>query len=305
MKKEYVKKQHYIPQFALKAFEKNKNGIPFVNISNEPIRLMYSKTMNIMVKRDFYEIKDDEGNYFFRNYIEDNFSLIESEISPNYQKFINLSLKSNFQEEFTRLVVEEEWAEIEASILLYVILTLIRGKEYINLSRSKSELPDSYKNILYSSLTTSRLITVELAKKLFIGEELEGVLDFIKNDIDESPIHILSEHILKKYTIRVCKAIGSKEFFLSDNPVIVQKFEDEDYILPITPKICIILVPMKIKEDTICIDSNIYSLDDYKIDMINEKSFFNTEKLLIISKERDIEFIRKLIKKNNKRRIFK
>lgn len=295
MKKEYVKKQHYIPQFVLRTFVNSSKGIPFVNIKKQPLELMYSKPINLMQERDFYEIKNIYGEYVSRNLIEEIHSYIESDISIDYQKFIDLTLKEDFEDKFSELVGTEDWAKIEASLLLYLIQTLIRGRGIKNITYTNSELPKRYQDIIYLLMTTSKSITAKFAMEMFIGEELEGILHFIKDDTYNEAFPILAEHILNKYQIRVCVVEGNKSFFLSDNPVIVQKFEEEDYILPFSPKVCLILKEMKIEKNIIKIDKNIFKLDDDSVDRINKHSIQNTDRQLIVSKQSDLKFIEKYV----------
>jgi len=86
MKKNYVKQEHYIPQFALKNFRNKNNKIPFVNIKKTPLKLLCTSSTKLMQEKDFYEIKDLDGDYVLRNVIEDVYSSWESEISPIIKK---------------------------------------------------------------------------------------------------------------------------------------------------------------------------------------------------------------------------
>ncbi|MBO0457750.1 DUF4238 domain-containing protein [Enterococcus hulanensis] len=295
MKEEYVKKEHYIPQFALKYFQNEDGRIPFTDIKKKPLKIITSKSNNLMHEKDFYEIKDSEGIYILRNTIEDNYSFFEGRISRKFQRLLDLSFQDDFQNKFVELVMNGEWAVIEAELLLYMVFLLIRSKGVKNLTYSKSKLPQNYQHILHLLMTTTPTQTAEFAKNMFNGEELENILYFIKNDTEAIPIKTLSEHIMNNYQIRVCKVKETKRLFLSDNPVIVQKFEGEDYILPISPNVCIILVPMNINDETIQIDTHVYSLNDVAVKKINEQSILNTDRLIIISDERDLIFIEQIL----------
>lgn len=298
MKKKYVKRQHYIPQFALKNFQNKNNKIPFVNVKKKPLKLLCTSSTKLMQERDFYEIKDLDGDYILRNLIEEVYSSFESEISPKYQKFLNVISSENFREHFIKLVNSNEWAEIETSLLFYLVLVLIRGKEVKSITYSDTKFSSNEQHILHLLTTTSQFQTMEFAKALYSDKELENILYFIENDTTQGTLYTLINHIMKNYQVRVCKTTGKKKLFLSDNPVIIQKFEGEDYILPISPSVCIILIPINIKDAVIKIDTHIYSLNDNHVDKINEQSVLNTDRLIIISEKRDLEFI-KNIKCNN------
>lgn len=294
MKKDYVKQEHYIPQFALKNFQNKNNKIPFVYIKKKPLKLLCTSSTKLMQEKDFYEIKDLDGVYVLRNLIEEVYSSWESEISPKLRKFLTVTSNNNFRKNFIEIVNNKEWADIETSLLSYLVLILIRGKEVKNITYSNTKLSSNEQHILHLLMTTSQFQTIEFAKKLYSGQELENILYFIKNDTTQGILSNLTNHIMKKYQIRICKTVGEKKLFLSDNPVIIQKFEGEDYILPISPNICIILIPINIKDDVIKIDTHIYSLYDNHVDKINEQSVLNTDSLIIISEERDLEFIKNI-----------
>lgn len=294
VKKNYVKQQHYIPQFVLKNFQIDNSQILFTNIKKSPLEIHKSRPMKLMQEKNFYEIKDESGNYILRNAIEDAYSSFESGIKPNFQEFIDLSKHDDFQDKFIEIIQNERWAAIESSLLFHLIITLIRGKGVKNLVYSNSNLKDNETHIMYLLFTTSRVKTVEYAKKMYLGQDLEDILLFIKNS-SEDPLKVLFEHIMNNYQIRVHKTSGNKRFFLSDNPVIVQRFEGEDYHLPISPEICIGLIPIKMNGDKILIENAIYYMSDKNVERINEQLILNTDKLLIISREDDLEFISNIL----------
>lgn len=295
MKEKHVKQEHYIPQFALKFFANKDNKIPFTNIKKNPLKLLYASTQKVMQERDFYEIKDSDDNYVLRNFIEDKYSYLESKISSNIQKFNKIISSKDFKEEFVEIVTNNEWAAIESSLLLYIVTTLIRGKGPKNITYSKSKFSSNEQHILHLLMTTNQSVTAEFAKSLYNGKELEDMLYFIKNITPQGSLPTLLEHIMSNYQIRIYKTVGTKKLFLSDNPVIIQKFEDEDYILPISPDICIILVPINIEGNVIKIDTHVYSLSNDAVNKINEQSVLNTDRLIIISNEKDLVFIKHIL----------
>jgi len=308
VKSNYVKQQHYIPQFALKYFENEKKMIPFTRIDKKPLEFMKTKSTKLMQEKDFYEIKDQENEYILRNSLEDSYAYFENCISPRIQKFRNMTLGEDFQDKFIETVKNEEWSEIEADLLFYLVLLLIRSKSLKKIPYSKSKLPKNYQHILYLLATTSQLETAKFIKEMYSGDEREELLLFIKNETEEGSFPKLLKHIMEKYAVRVCKTKESNNFFLSDNPVIVQKFKGEDYILPLSPNVCIILVPLIFEGENVKIDTHVYSLNEDAINQINECSVLNTDKLIIISKESDLQFIESvqknnITKKDTKRRL--
>lgn len=290
----FVKQEHYIPQFVLKYFENNQGNVSFVNVEVSPIKMLRGSVPKIMQERDFYEIKNEEGDYVLRNYVEKRYSDSESYISPFYNKFLEMSKEGNFDIIFKEIVESEEWAEIESSLLMYLMLLLVRGKGIKKISYSKSDLPKKHKDILHLLLTTNNFVTAEFAKKIYYGEELEEILQFIKEN-GNNMWDTLKKHIMENYQIRVFKVNETNRLFLSDNPVIIQKFEGEDYILPLSPELCIILVPLNVVEDSWKIDTKIFGLDNKAVNKINAQSIKNTHKLIIISGENDLEFVKEHI----------
>lgn len=299
-KRSFAKQQHYIPQFVLKNFQNEDNNILLADAKRFPMKAIKSSFNKVMREKDFYEIKDDNGNYILRNYIEDIYSRIEGDIKPSYQEFIDLSKYDDFQDKFVELIRKERWPEIESNLLLYLIITLIRSKKVKKLVYENSNLKGREKYIMYLLFTTSQAQTIKYAKRMYKDQELENILHFIKS-CTEQPLKSLFERIMSKYQIRVHRALGNKKFFLSDNPVIVQKFEGEDYHLPISPEVCIGLVPIKFKGDKVLIDNHVYNISDENVDRINEQSILNTDRMIIINSEDDLEFISNVIDEvNNK-----
>lgn len=164
-KMNFVKQQHYIPQFALKNFQKDDNKISYTIIKQSPLKVHKSGPMKIMQEKDFYEIKDDNGNYVLRNTIEDSYSGLESIIKPNFQEFINLSRRDDFQDKFVEIIQNERWTDIETSLLLYLIITLIRGKGVKNLVYLNPKLKDSEKHIMYLLLQLVKLMPLTSLRK--------------------------------------------------------------------------------------------------------------------------------------------
>lgn len=295
MKSNFVKQQHFIPQFALKYFGDDQKRLSFTRINKRPLKFLKAKANKLMQERDFYEIKDEKEQYILRNSLEDSYSYFESNVSHSFHRFLKLTLQEDFQSEFINLIKNEEWSEIEAALLFYLAQLLIRGKGVKNLIYSKSKLPMNYRHILYLLATTSQSETAKFVKKMYSGRELEEILHFIRDETEEGTFSILLQHIMRKYVVRVCVSDGSKKLFLSDNPVIVQKFEGEDYILPLSPTVCIVLVPIKFEGENIKIDTHIYTLNGNAIDQINKFSVLNTDDLIIISNESDLKFINGLV----------
>lgn len=63
MKSNFVKQQHYIPQFALKYFENEDGKISFTRINNKPLKLLKTKSIKLMQEKDFYEVRGSVAKF--------------------------------------------------------------------------------------------------------------------------------------------------------------------------------------------------------------------------------------------------
>lgn len=292
-KKEFVKKQHYIPQFSIRPFEITKGYCLAVNLETNPFEIVENKTENIMQEHDLYEVKDNNGNYVNRNEMEDNYSKLENSIARRFRKLIDVLESDKADIEFNKIVKDKtvEWAKDETNLLFHLILTLIRSPHLKNLIDDNKEIPDFMKPIHYLLMTTGQNTAVKFAKELYIGDKLEYALHFLKTN-PESGLKLIYEHLMNNFQLRIYKIRGEKNFFLSDRPILVNKFEEADYVLPISPKICIGTTPLKIKKGKVSIYSQITYMSDDDVNRINKKIIENTEKTLIIQSNADLEFVK-------------
>ncbi|HDR7646150.1 TPA: DUF4238 domain-containing protein [Bacillus mycoides] len=292
-KKDFVKKQHYIPRFSIKPFEITEGYCLTVIFKKTPLKKLKMSTKNIMQENDLYEVKDNDGKYVNRNEIEDNYSKLEGSIANGFHELVELLESDKADIKFNNIVKDkiEEWAKYETVLLLHLILTLIRSPHLKNLIYDNKETPDFMKPIFYRLMTTTPENAVKLAKNHLIGDELEIALHSLKTS-PEGGLQVLYEHLMSNFQLRIYKTRGEKKFFLSDRPILVNKFEEADYVLPISPNICIGATPLQIKEDEISVYSQISCLSDDDVNRINKKIIENAEKMLIIQSDADIEFIK-------------
>lgn len=142
------------------------------------------------------------------------------------------------------------------------------------------------KPIFYRLMTTTPENAVKLAKNHLREDELE--IDSLKTS-PKGGLQVLYEHLMNNFQLRIYKTRGEKKFFLSDRPILVNKFEEADYVLPISPTICIGAPPF---EGEFSPYNQITYLSDDDVNRINQKIIENTEKMLIIQSEADIEFVK-------------
>jgi hypothetical protein len=296
---EYTKKQHFIPQFSIRPFEIEKNICLVAKINNEIVTVSSEKTEDIMQHLDLYESIKENGEYINRNVSEKDYKYFEDFIFPKYNRFIKLMSGDDYQKQYERISKPKsnEWPHIESALLLHLILLLIRNPKIKNLFFDNDRMPYFIKPILYRLYTQGLISAVKLSKKMLQGEQLEIALQFLKDSGDEEyPFKKLVEHVFKGYSFRIYKTIGSEKIFLSDDPVIIQKYETADYVLPLTPELCIGAIPIRIKnKHRIYVDSIVYPMTDENVKTLNTFSILNTKNTLIIQEEKDLKFIKNIL----------
>lgn len=157
-KKEFVKKQHYIPQFSIRPFEITKGYCLTVNLETNPFEISEKKTENIMQENDLYEVKDNDGKYVNRNEMEDNYSKLENSIARRFRKLVEVLESDKADIEFNKIVKVKtiEWGKDETNLLLHLILTLIRSPHLKNLIDDNKGILDFMKPIHYLLMTTGQ-----------------------------------------------------------------------------------------------------------------------------------------------------
>lgn len=206
--------------------------------------------------------------------------------------------KNDFQETYSSMVKglkNTQWATMEAGLLFHIIVTLIRSpkcKEIID----KSNFPEFMKPVIYRQMTSGILRAVELAKNLLDGQELEVTLQLLKEN-PKTALEPLTKHIMENYGLRIFRISGEENLFLSDVPILIQKFSDADYVLPISPKLCVGTNKLKWNGDKIQLDSKVYNLTDEEVREINYSSIQNAMNIVIVQKKEDLENVKKLIDK--------
>ncbi|PFL09803.1 DUF4238 domain-containing protein [Bacillus thuringiensis] len=287
-KKDFAKKQHYIPRFSIKPFEITEGYCLTVILKTTPFKTTRMSTKNIMQEKDLYEVKDTDGEYVNRNKIENIYSKIESSIAHSFREFVPLLASDEVDVEFKKNFATEEWQRNETNLLEHLIFTLIRSPHLKNLIYENTEIPILIKPIFYRLVTTTRENAIELANELYIEDELKYVLRFLKTS-PEGGLKLLYEYVMNNFQLRIYKIRGKKKFFLSDRPILVNKVEEADYVLPISPNICIGATPFEGEPSPY---NQIIYLSDDDVNRINKNIIENTEKMLIIQSDTDLEFVK-------------
>lgn len=298
-KNEYVKRQHYIPQFSIRPFE-IKKGI-CLTLDLNSFEVSEQETANILQEIDLYEVQNEFGEYINRNEIEDSYTVIEKHIAPKLKRFVEWMENENFQKTYRSMLKgkKPQWADIEAGLLLHLIVTLIRSPKVKELifNPDFNEL-EFMKPIAHRQMTAGTMKAVELAKNLLQGQELEFALHFLKEE-KRDVLGILMRHIMEGYQLKIFRVSGQANLFLADEPIIIQKFGDADYVLPVSPKLCIGAIKLRTDGEMWQIDSKVYNLTDDEVREINLSSVQNATSLVIIQKEEDLDIVKNIMERNN------
>ncbi|KAB2425281.1 MULTISPECIES: DUF4238 domain-containing protein [Bacillus cereus group] len=290
--KQYVRKEHYIPQFSIRPFEISHGFCLTVNLRATPIEILQKKTENIMQEIDLYEVRDNAGNYVNRNEIENGYSKLENYIAPKFRRVLTLLGSEEADINFKNMIKTNEWADKEAALLLHLIVTLIRSPHLKNFIYDKEEIPDFMKSIFYRLMATSQGMAAKLAEEHLSGNRLKIAMQFLETNSD-SILGTLIEHMMNNFQLRIYKTKGETKFFLSDRPILIQKFEGTDYLLPISPNICIGTTDLQpLKGNKISVYSQIIYLPDDDVKNINKKIIKNANEMLIIQGNEDVEFVK-------------
>ncbi|WP_117161196.1 DUF4238 domain-containing protein [Paraliobacillus sp. X-1268] len=289
--RQFVKREHYITQFSIRPFEITKGLCLTVNLKATPLEILHKRTEDIMQDIDLYEVMDNTGSYVNRNEMELAYRGFENYTAPKFRRLVSLLESEDADSEFNTMIKTNEWADKEATLLFHLILTLIRSPQVKNLVFDDEKIPEFLKPIFYRLLTTSQVMAVKLAKEHLRGNELEVALHFLKTS-SESGLKTLAEHLMNNFQLRIYKTKGVKKLFLSDRPILIQEFKDTDYLLPISPNVCVGTTKLQTKGKKIFICNQIVYLSDDEVKNINQKIVKKAEGMLIIQKDSDIESVK-------------
>ena len=139
MQEQYTRKQHYVPQVYLRGFSQGQNRV-YVYRTKTGSPISVPVPINEICKKDnLYEIKNNKGEYIYRNLIEESLCGFEGQFATYKRLLERKSIKENFQ---TRSFLSKE-----EKIFWTVYLTLQVMRNPIILKGTaniiKDELPES------------------------------------------------------------------------------------------------------------------------------------------------------------------
>ena len=270
---QYTVDEHFVSRFIINRFSNSQEQVGFINIKkNEPV-IRTSKSTAICFCKDMYEIKNTDGTYFERNSTENRYAAIEAEISGKLEPMIaKLHLGGRLS------------AEDNAYLAVLLALQLVR------VPMMKRVI---YKKEQYEQNAVRRLEQNSIYK-MMIDSVDSGILYLLQNgfNLSEETIQQIRNTAKHKQSLmeEVIYYIQEKcafyivttsrnHFILSDNPVLIDTYDNTKYIFPIDPKHAIICAVCETDQN---IDwGYLNMIEDTTVDEINRFSYENSENLVV------------------------
>lgn len=193
-----TKKHHYVPQFILKNFSKDKKRI---NIWNVNEKKQFKMQVEVAFQKKY--LYKDDNNKEDTMHIENAFSKLESDVAPIIKKIIDSKNKI----ELNRLELK-------------LIKKFLHLMEFRSKNRNRQ-----YKNSLFDPLTELSLKS-KCKDEDYVALWLRELKYLIENEIDfgineETPLTLpIFQEVIKHYKgtfVVVFDACQGEEFFLTDN----------------------------------------------------------------------------------------
>lgn len=270
---QYTVDEHFVSQFIISRFSGSQEQVGFINIKQREPVIRTSKSTAICFCKDMYEIKNTDGSYFERNSTENRYAAIEAEISGKLEPMIaKLHLGGRLS------------AEDNAYLAVLLALQLVR------VPMMKRVI---YKKEQYEQNAVRRLEQNSIYK-MMIDSVDSGILYLLQNgfNLSEETIQQIRNTAKHKQSLmeEVIYYIQEKcafyivttslnHFILSDNPVLIDTYDNTKYIFPIDPKHAIICAVCETDQN---IDwGYLNMIEDTTVDEINRFSYENSENLVV------------------------
>ena len=270
---QYTVDEHFVPQFIIKRFSDSQEQVGIINVQQKKPVLRTTKSTAICYSKDMYEIKNVDGSYFERNCTEKRYAAIESELSSKINPVIEKLLLGG------RLSGEDN-----AYLTVLFALQLVRSSLLKRVIFKKDGLKHNIvrqleQNSIYKMMIDSVDLGIQyLLQNGFVMndeaiQQIRNAANHQKSMLDE-----VVQYIQKKCSFYVVTSYGHP-FILSDNPVLIDKFDNAKYIFPIDPKYAIICA---VRETDANMDwGYLNSIEDDTVDEINYFSLQNADNLIV------------------------
>lgn len=269
-----TKNQHYIPRFALRFFEIEKGNCFVYNKKRNSVSQRGSRS--IMVLDYLYEI--EHNDVFIRvNYLEKYYASYDDNLSHVLRNIITIITTKNY-----KFFESDRWIHMQFELIIYVVQLMLRHPSIKTLIYGDSMSIMS--NALYLLFTKGLPDAVVFAKETLTGSSLELVLTLFREIQDDNtePFEDLYSHFFCNYFVMffVIPDDVDSHFYLGDQPIIIQQFIDADYVLPISPKICIGLYKVDIK--TVKNSIVIKHITETEVTRVNEIIINQSDEIVVV-----------------------
>lgn len=270
---QYTVDEHFVPQFIIKRFSDSQEQVGFIYIKQKQCAPRTTKSTAICFCKDMYEIKNADGSYFERNSTENRYAAIEAEISGKLEPMIaKLHLGGRLS------------AEDNAYLAVLLALQLVRVPMMKRVIYKKEQHEQNAVKQLEQNSTY----------KMMIDSVDSGILYLLQNgfDLSEEAIQQIRNTTKHKQSLleEVISYIQEKcafyivttnrnHFILSDNPVLINTYDNTKYIFPIDHEHAIICAVCETDQN---MDWGYLNLiEDTTVDEINRFSYENSENLIM------------------------
>ena len=270
---QYTVDEHFVSRFIINRFMNSQEQVGFINVKqNEPV-IRTSKSTAICFCKDMYEIKNRDGSYFERNSTEKRYAAIEAEISGKLEPMIaKLHLGGRLS------------AEDNAYLAVLLALQLVRVPMMKRVVYKKEQCEQNAVRRLEQNSTYKMMIDSVDSGILYLlqnGFNLsEETIQQIRNTAKhkQSLMEEVIYYIQEKCAFYIVTT-SRNHFILSDNPVLIDTYDNTKYIFPIDPKHAIICAVCETDQN---IDwGYLNMIEDTTVDEINRFSYENSENLVV------------------------
>lgn len=270
---QYTVDEHFVPRFIINRFSNSNEQVGIINIKKKTAVLVTTKTTAICFCKDMYEIKNADGSYFRRNSTEKWYAAIEAELSDKIEPII---AKLHLLERLS--------AEDNANLTVLIALQLVRTPmlKRIVYKQEGTDLNATRKleqNSIYKMIIDSVDVGIQylLENGFDFNDDAIRQIRNIVND-QKSLLDEIVRYIQKKCSIYLITT-QSNPFILSDNPVLIDKFENTKYIFPVDQRHAIICAVRETDENMEW--GYLHLVGNEMVDKINHFSIQNADNLIM------------------------
>ena len=227
----YTKQQHYLSKYIIERFTNNEDMIDAVYV---PILKKICKcSTDICTKNNFYEDENIFGEFINRNRTENMFSTKESLASTAINDLFEILNSVDSNKKLRNMYTSGDFDYLSLQLMVHLTLIMIRTPQFKSLFDNRKK-PKAITQLLYKQAVSGKEEARILASELYQDDTLNEILKYLESSNTPNMFEKLLNVLISNYFIEIYKAPIGKKFFLSDNPVIVKKYDDIDYFIPLS-----------------------------------------------------------------------